>query len=92
MTSCFERAKFGPTECTTEDYDEALGAVPPAKYLKHGFVMGEPYDFERWFCFWFLGGRRWCALMTIPQAESVLWISQDGVTYNANWKDDHAET
>lgn len=82
--SVFERAKDGCTECTEEDYYYALGALPPAKYLAHGFIMGEPYDFDRWYCFWLYGGLHWCALMTSQQAESVVWISHEGVTYNAS--------
>lgn len=82
--SVFERAKDGCTECTEEDFYYALGAVPPAKYLAHGFIMGEPYDFDRWYCFFHYDGRYWCKLTCKEDASGIIHIDETGITYNAS--------
>lgn len=31
---------------TAERYDEMLGVLPPALWLAHGFLVGEPWDHD----------------------------------------------
>jgi len=32
---------------TEERFDEMLGVLPPAMWLAHGFLVGEPWDHDR---------------------------------------------
>lgn len=34
-------------QTTEERYDEMLGVLPPALWLGHGFLVGEPFDHDR---------------------------------------------
>ena len=61
------------TPCDSASYYEALGAVPPQAYGKHGFLMGEPYTHNArgesvWYAFFAYGNERYAAaLMTERQ-------------------------
>ena len=80
--SVFDDAVYGgAVRCSEEDYDYALGVVPPEVYLPHGFVMGEPKDYSRWYCFWNFEGSFWCMLISIEEAESVISIDDHGIGY-----------
>jgi hypothetical protein len=84
VESVFERAKRGgAVQCTERDYDEALGSLPPEEYLPHGFVLGEQYDWNRWYCFWQFDGAFWCMLTCPEDYRRVLHINASGVTYSA---------
>ena len=81
--SVFERAKRGgAVSCAEADYDYALGCLPPEEYLSHGFVMGEPYDSHRWYCFWVFDGQFWCMLTCPEDYRRVQHIDTHGVTYS----------
>lgn len=85
MNVCREADKGGFVECSREDYEEALGALPPVKYFRHGFAMGEPHDGfgenTRYYCFWKFNGRFWCSLRTLKEASAIADISPSGVMY-----------
>lgn len=65
-------------ECTEECFNEALGCLPPALMLGHGFLLGEPFDHRRctvtgnvaatYAAFVTIGGRYYAGPhMTIPE-------------------------
>jgi hypothetical protein len=40
----YESGQGGWVSCSQDDYDFAIGAVPPIDMTAGGFIMGEPYD------------------------------------------------
>jgi len=65
----------GWVETTETLYDEMLGAVPPLKYITHGFIVGEAWTFDRetghptYWAFRNVGGRFEMMVGTVKEIE-----------------------
>ena len=68
--------KFAPA--TEEDWDYALGVVPPHRWISNGFLMGEPWSDDSqgntlWYGFFrYPNGNFACALMTEEQFLNIV--------------------